>query len=456
MSPLEAVAYYVAQHPDVRNYCVAYSAGVDSHVLLELMTELRDSDSAINLRAIHIDHSLQEFSPHWSQHAEDICSGLRVPLTVKRVDVLDKGDGLEASARIARYAEFSAFINPNEHLLLAQHAEDQAETFLLQALRGSGPDGLSAIPRKRRFAQGYMGRPLLGCTKDSLLVEARLRQLDWIEDPSNLDTHHDRNYLRHKVMPLLKTRWPSVAKTLGRSALRSSAASQILTTLAKEDLQKTTIEGSAFLSLSKLKQLPRERVYAVLRLWVRQRGFRMPRLQDLAQVMSDLVHARHDSNGIVNVRDYEFRRFKDSLCLLMPHVEAKPFRYIWSAPFHDLLISETGITLSRSLCERQGIVLPASGSITVKSRAGGELIKLGEPAYHKAVKKVLQESSVPPWQRDSIPLLYIDARLAAIWNVEVSVDFQAKPTGPGATADNHEEESGLATGQRADQNSEPA
>lgn len=452
MSPLEAVAHYVAQHPNVRNYCIAYSGGVDSHVLLDLMSELRLNDGAIILRAIHIDHGLQVQSPQWSEHASAVCSSLEIPLAVRRVQINNEGDGLEASARIARYAEFSAFVIPGEHLLLAQHAEDQAETFLLQALRGSGPDGLSAIPRKRRFAQGYMGRPLLGCTKNSLLVEAELRELDWIEDPSNTDSRHDRNFLRLNVMPLLKSRWPSAAKTLGRSALRCAAASQVLVTVASQDLQQTQIEGTTFLSLSGLKQLPRERAYAVLRLWVRQRGLRMPRLQDLAQVMSDLVDARHDSNGIVNVRDYEFRRYKDSLCLLMPHVETEPFRHVWDSPFDDLTINETGLTLSRALCERQGILMPESGSITVKSRAGGELIKLGEPAYHKAVKKVLQESSVPPWQRDTIPLLYIDGRLAAIWNIAVAVDFQQDSS----SASDKAAESKSAIGILADRSSEPA
>lgn len=455
MSPMEAVARYVAQHPDVRRYCIAYSSGVDSHVLLELMNELRNSDSAIHLRAIHIDHGLQLQSTQWAEHAIKICAALQVPLTVRRVQVSNEGDGLEASARIARYAEFSGFVATDEHLLLAQHAEDQAETFLLQALRGSGPDGLSAIPRKRRFATGYMARPLLGCTKDSLLFEAKTRQLDWIEDPSNLDSRHDRNFLRLNIMPLLKSRWPSAAKTIGRSALRSAAASQILITVAKEDLQKTQVEGTAYLGLSKLKMLPRERAYAVLRLWVRQRGLRMPRLQDLAQVMSDLVDARHDSNGIVNVRDYEFRRYKDNLCLLMPQVDSESFRHIWDAPFNDLLIVETGVTLSRSQCERQGIQLPDSGSITVKSRAGGELIKLGEPAYHKAVKKVLQESSVPPWQRDSIPLLYIDGRLAAIWTIVVAIDYQRVRSVASSDSDN------VAVSKSADdilvdKNSEPA
>jgi len=455
MNPLEAVAHYVAQHPGIRNYCIAYSGGVDSHVLLALMSELRHNDSAIHLRAIHIDHTMQAHSSQWAEHARQVCASLNVPLVIRSVQVSNEGDGLEASARLARYAEFSTLLGTDEHLLLAQHAEDQAETFLLQALRGSGPDGLSAIPRKRRFAAGFMARPMLGCTKESLLDEARHRQLDWIEDPSNQEARHDRNFLRLKVMPLLQSRWPAATRTLGRAAHRCAAASHILSTVAKQDFQQVHVDGTAYLSLSELKQMPRERAYAVLRLWVHQRGLRMPRLQDLAQVMSDLVDARHDSNGVVNVRDYEFRRYKDSLCLLMPHVETEPYRHIWNAPFEELHIVETGLTLSRSSCEKQGIRLPDSGSIIVKSRAGGELIKLGEPAYHKMVKKILQESSVPPWQRDSIPLLYIDDRLAAIWNIAVAIDFRRSDTTALSAMENGAESQNTIE-IRADSNSEPA
>jgi tRNA(Ile)-lysidine synthase len=426
MTPFEAVAHYVSQQPETGRYCVAYSGGLDSHVLLLLMTQLREQDSQINLRAVHIDHGLQSESAGWADHARHICHALNVPLEVRHARFGEDNDarveGPEASARMARYAEFSAVLRKGEHLLLAQHAEDQAETFLLQALRGSGPDGLSAIPRKRHFGPGYMGRPLLTCSQASLRAVAHQHALDWIEDPSNEDYRYDRNYLRHAIMPLLKRRWPAAAETLGRSALRSAAASQSLLTLAQQDLAKIRIPGTTELSLSAIGALPRERAFTALRLYVRQRGLRMPRLQDLMQVMTDLVDARQDSAGIVNVRDYVFRRHRDSLYLLLPQAPVKPFRYLWESPFDPLTIQETGLTLTRELCRQQGIAMPLKGTISVKSRAGGELIKLGEPAYHKAVKKVLQESSIAPWIRESIPLLYIEGRLAAIWNLAVAVD----------------------------------
>jgi tRNA(Ile)-lysidine synthase len=408
----------------VSQYCVAYSGGMDSHVLLFLLSQLKQNDSALQLRAVHVNHGLQADSERWAEHARIVCEVLEIPLEIRLAVVDDQSEGPEAAARKARYAEFSEILRPGEHLLLAQHAEDQAETFLLQALRGSGLDGLSGIPRKRRFSVGYIGRPLLACSLESLSIVASTHDLIWIEDPSNLDDKFDRNYLRLNVMPLLKERWPAYAQTLGRSALRSAAASQTLLGLAQQDLAALTIEGTSELSIAGLNALPKERAFTALRLFVRQKNLRMPRLQDLMQVMGNLVDARPDSNGIVNVRDYVFRRHKDSLYVLPQQEDARPFHYTWDAPYEPLTICETGLTLTLALCHQQGLQLPPDGSVTVKSRVGGELLRMGEPAFHKSVKKILQESSLPPWVRDTIPLIYSDGRLAAVLGVAISVDFQ--------------------------------
>ncbi|MDC0434662.1 tRNA lysidine(34) synthetase TilS, partial [bacterium] len=334
--------------------------------------------------------------------------------------------GPEASARRARYQQFSQILHKGEHLLLAQHAEDQAETFLLQALRGSGPDGLAGMPGKRVFAEGMMTRPLLGCSQQSLLDTARVLALDWVEDPSNQQLQFDRNFLRLRVMPIIKARWPAATHTLGRSAMRSAAASQALMSMAQQDLDSIKVAGKPELRVSALKRLPDERSFTAIRLWVRQRGLQMPRLQDLIQVHSDIIDAGHDTHGVVNVRDYEFRRHRDSLYLLMPTSDVAPFRYTWDAPFDDLFIAETGATITASECFRQGIRLPDSGSVVVKSRAGGELIRLGNPPFHKAVKKILQESSAPPWQRAAIPLIYINEELAVVWQLAVAANYQRK------------------------------
>ena len=421
-----ALARYVAQHPEVTRYCVAYSGGMDSHVLLHAAVELLGTDDRIRLRAVHVDHGLHEDSDEWARHAATVAQSIGVALAVRRVRVTRNGEGPEAAARAARYAAFAAELECDEHLLVAQHAGDQAETFLLQALRGSGPDGLASIPRKRVFGAGVMARPLLGCPRSALASAAAAAGLSWIEDPSNRDLSLDRNYLRHEIMPRLEARWPAATRTLGRTALRSAAASQTLLGLAREDLGQVRVRGATELSVSELRALPRERAYNVLRLWVRQAGLRMPRLQDLSQVLDTLVRTREDAGGIVGVRDYEFRRYRDRLYLLPPQPEATTYAHEWPAPYDDLPVPETGLVLTKEACIRQGIALPTIGRVTVRSRSGGELIKLGEPAFHKAVKKLLQESGVPPWRREAIPLLYIDDRLAAVWNLAVAVDFRAR------------------------------
>jgi tRNA(Ile)-lysidine synthase len=420
----QALSEYIANQTNAQQFCIGYSGGMDSHVLLHAMAALLKEYPQFELRAVYVDHGLQTDSQYWAAHCENTCEQLGVPLQVLTVDVSDTGDGPEASARMARYGAFAENLSEGEQLFLAQHADDQAETFLLQALRGSGPDGLASIPRKRVFAKGYLCRPLLPCLQTELEHYASCHALAWIDDPSNNDTAFDRNYLRQTVMPLLKERWPAAAQTLSRSAMRSAAAGQTLLGIAQEDLELVRLRGSSELSVSELRALPRERCYNVLRIWVRQAQLRMPRLQDLSQVLSNLINARDDSVGIVNVRDYEFRRHADRLYLLPPQMANEPFCHTWQAPFTDLHIPEINLTLTAQACRDQGIDLPVVGDITVRNRTGGELIKLGEPAFHKAVKKLLQESSVPPWQRDAIPLLYVDERLAAVWNIAVAVDFR--------------------------------
>lgn len=427
--PAAALADYAAQNPSVSHYCIAYSGGRDSHVLLHAAASLFGDIDTIELRAIHVDHALSDASASWAAHCVKTATRLGVELEVQRVRIENSGDGLEAAARTARYTAFAEFLKPGEHLLLAQHAADQAETFLLQALRGSGPDGLASMPRKRTFASGIMARPLITCMPEALDVYAADCALDWIEDPSNQDLSFDRNFLRHEIMPLIRNRWPAAYRTLGRSAMRSAAASQTLLGVADEDLETVRMRGTNEFSVSELRSLPRERAYNALRLWVRQSNLRLPRLQDLARVMDELVLARQDSLGLVNVRDYEFRRHGDRLYLLPPYVAIEAFDIPWEAPFDDLVVSDTGIVLRKQDCESQGIRLPTDELVSVRSRRGGELIKLGEPAFHKAVKKLLQEASVPPWQRDRVPLLYVGERLIAVWNVAVATDYRTPEVG---------------------------
>ena len=435
--PEAALSEFLSGVAKTRRILIGYSGGLDSHVLLRAAVHCVNTDRPdLELQALHVNHGMQAEARQWERHCQRTCDELGVALKILRTTVsVNPAEGPEASARIARYELFASVMRDGDFLLLAQHADDQAETFLLQALRGSGPDGLASIPRKRAFANGSLCRPLLGVNRLELEDYARSQGLHWVEDPSNQDSALQRNFLRNEIIPLLRAHWPSLNQTLSRSASRCGAASQLLMNLAAEDLglvlyreQSLSVAarpapGQA-LDISLLLSLGHERLFNVLRLWVRKAGYALPRLQDLQQVYKDLLTASPESAGIVNMRSYEFRRYRNLLHLLPPQTVSVPFRHEWTAPFADLHIPETGQTLSLADCTRQGLSLQSVSSVQVQSRNGGELIRIGEPTFHKSVKKLLQESQVPPWQRDSLPLLYIDGRLAAVWNVIVARDFQ--------------------------------
>jgi len=424
-SPVDVLKVFLDTVPRTRRLLIGYSGGLDSHTLLHAVAACWRLRPDLDVVALHVDHGMQSASGDWSNHCRNICRQLDIPIEVLQTSVkIDAREGPEASARIARYELFASVMRDDDYLLLAQHADDQAETFLLQALRGSGPDGLASIPRQRVFAEGWLCRPLLGCSRARLERYAADAGLHWIEDPSNVDISLDRNFLRHQVLPLLRERWPATNQTLSRSASRCGAASQLLKSFAQEDLALVRAHKGTPLDIPLLQSLGQERMFNVLRLCVRDAGYRPPRLQDLRQVESDLLQAHPDSAGVVNLREYEFRRFRQGLYLLPPQPSVEDFAHEWLPPFADLHIPEINLTLTAAACAAQGLQLPPDETVRVQSRRGGELIRIGQPAFHKSVKKLLQESSIPPWQREYLPLLYVGSRLAAIWQVIVANDFR--------------------------------
>ncbi|WP_268647783.1 tRNA lysidine(34) synthetase TilS, partial [Escherichia coli] len=160
-----------------------------------------------------------------------------VPLTVTHVQVDARQGGIEAAARAARYAAFSAALAEGEALLTAQHLDDQSETFLLALKRGSGPAGLSAMAARATLGEHLLLRPLLGCSRQTLESYAQRHALSWIDDDSNQDTRFDRNFLRLQVLPQLNQRWPHFASAVARSASLCAEQEQLLDELLAEPLQ---------------------------------------------------------------------------------------------------------------------------------------------------------------------------------------------------------------------------
>ena len=231
-------------HPH-RQLLVAFSGGLDSTVLLHQLVLLREQDPSLTLRAVHVHHGLSAHADDWVAHCRQICQQWQVPLVVHHVTLARGGLGVEAHARAARYQAFQDTLNAGEVLVTAQHQDDQCETLLLALKRGSGPTGLSAMAPSSAFAGSRLLRPLLNETRESLRQWALAHQLSWIEDESNQDDTYDRNFLRLRVIPVLRERWPHFSEAVARSASLCAEQEQLLDEMLAAELASLVAEDGS-------------------------------------------------------------------------------------------------------------------------------------------------------------------------------------------------------------------
>ena len=384
---------------------VALSGGLDSTVLLHGLAA-RPAIRQRGLRALHVHHGLQAEADAWASHCQALCSSLAVPLEIRRVEVgRGGGEGLEAAARAARHAAFAAVLGEGEVIALAHQRDDQAETFLLRALRSSGPDGRAAMRPWRRFGAGWMWRPLLGQPRARLEAWARTRGLAWIEDPANEDPAHDRSFLRSRLMPLLRERWPAADQAFARSATLCAEAADLLAErdhAALEALQGP--DGLAHghhpgLPVAALRRLPRPERARLLRAGTTRRGL-APRPAPAVDAITALLAARPDGDAGYRWADAGIRIWRGRLHAL-PLQALAPLPTDWSHAWDG----------------SGPLRLPAGGSLSlegaaafeqplhVHARRGGERLRLPGRDHSHALKHLLQEAGVAPWRRARMPLL---------------------------------------------------
>jgi tRNA(Ile)-lysidine synthase len=395
---------------------VAFSGGLDSTVLLHAL-----SKRAASVRAIHVHHGLQGDADAWAAHCMGFCASHGIPVEVIKVEVdRQSGDGLESAARRARYDALATAIADGEVLVTAHHRDDQAETFLLRALRGSGPDGLAAMRSWRDFAIGRHWRPLLDIPRSALIAYARQHGLDWLEDPSNADTHHDRNFLRARIMPLLRERWPHADSAFLRSAQLSADAVALLESEDAHALAMSRTGDPQMLSVQALQSLPTARRARVLRRWIEELALPPLPREGIAHIESDLLHARIDASATFAWRDAVIHRWRD---LLHAQRQRTPLDVDWQELWdgRQPLQLPNGDQLALVGAE----ALPAP--VVVSARRGGERITLPGRTHSHVLKHVLQSLGIPPWERPQMPLLAerADGPLLAVGDLAYSASFDA-------------------------------
>jgi tRNA(Ile)-lysidine synthase len=363
---------------------------------------------------------LHSSADQWASHCAEFCDALGLPLIVVEVLVeRDAGHGLEAAARKARYAAFENLLLPDEILITAHHRDDQAETFLLRALRGSGPDGLAAMRPWRTLAAGKHWRPLLDTPRSELLAYAEQHGLAWLDDPNNQDLQHDRNFLRQRVLPLLRERWPQADAAFARSAGLSADAVELL---QREDALALALARTAdpcALSVPALLELPATRRARALRRWIDELGLPPLPGEGVAQIETDLLTARADARARFEWRDGVVERWRD---LLHAQRRREPLPADWNAEWcgREPLPLPGG-----ALLRLQGVAAFAS-PLRVFARQGGERMVLPGRAHSHTLKNLLQELGVPPWEREALPLLSNDAgELVAVADLAYSAGFDA-------------------------------
>lgn len=415
-----------------RTLCVGLSGGVDSVVLLKLLSGQR-SRFGFTLTAVHVNHGLSRNAPQWEAFCTALCKRWKIPLAVERVTVPKGRHGIEAEARASRYRALSNCAA--DFMLLAHHLDDQAETLMLQLLRGAGVRGLAAmreVGRSARLAIPLV-RPLLAISREEILHYARRHRLNWVEDESNQETELRRNFLRHRVFPEIEKKYPAYREALARSAAHCGDAEEILEEVGLAD---AGLQGDgSHLDCGNLRKLPPARAANALRVFCSLHGLLAPDTARLGEMLRQLLGSKPDAGVKILHDGVELRRYRDAVWILRPQSTAPRKAVVW----HGESVLELGdsagsFTFGKRKGEaRNGARISAEklaqDEVSVHWRRGGEKIRPDVARPRRSLKHLLQEAAVPPWER-TLPLLFCGNRL--VWAPGIGVDcaFQAATREP--------------------------
>lgn len=409
---------------------MALSGGVDSVVLLHVLVSL-SKEMQFTLSAVHVNHDISRNALLWSRFCCDLCYTHNIPIYVAYVQVKKKtGISLEASAREERYRIFDGI--HADYVVLAQHLDDQAETLLLQLFRGAGIRGLSAMPVVRKQASKNSPpilRPLLEVSRSSIEVFALQNKLNWITDESNEDITFNRNFLRHKILPILRDRYPKYPQTLLRTSRHLSEASQLLDELAEIDGENCIASGK--LHIENLRKLSFHRAKNLFRYCLLLEGADLPSTIKLDEILNQLLSISPDHQFHVSFGTTEIRSYKGAIHILPKRKDMKSVaeyqQVVWygetildlqhlNGTIHFLQQKDQGINQQKLL----------NNLISIRLRQGGERFMPACNRPRRSLKNLLQEASIPPWERNVMPLLFCDEKLVWVPGIGVDCEFQVK------------------------------
>ena len=439
---LVRVTAVLKQHIRRGDHLVAgYSGGIDSTVLLDLLHRA-SKRAGFNLMALHVNHQINPRAARWAAFCRAVCRVYGIPCKVMRVTV-PQGNSLEAQARNARYRAFAAL--PVDFVVLAHNQDDQAETLLLQLLRGAGVKGLSAMPEVRAAVgpihrsslipypsslqtslvhNPSILRPLLNVPRSEIEEYARLRKLQWVEDDSNADVGFDRNFIRHQVMPVIAQRYPAYRETFARCSRNLAEAAQLLDELAATDAspaeERLTIAGLSSMSVPRAKN--------AVRYFLAQRGVIMPNAVRLHEYVRQIRDAVRRERTALDLGSHELLQFAGALYLVAKKaLPCAGYTRLWNGE-STLELPELGGTLTMKKSRGAGISLARlqAAPVHIRARQGGERFRPAAGRPHRDLKKLFQEAHLPPWMRSSLPLIYSGTTLVHVPGIGTDPEYLAR------------------------------
>ena len=414
-------------HKNIKSMTVALSGGIDSVVLLHLLHQLKKKHR-FKLNAMHVHHGLSKNADKWVKFCEKLCMKLSVPLDVQYIQLpYKKSLGIEGEARRLRYEKLLK--TKTDLIVLAHHEDDQAETFLLQLIRGAGVKGLSSMAHFDETKK--LWRSLLNTSKIDIENYAKQHKLKWIEDESNQNTDFDRNFIRSKVLPLLKNRFNHIIKVISRSSSHLAEAQHLLDDLAKIDL-KSYLKSNKYihkLQVKTLNKLSFTRAKNILRYWLELNDQLMPSKDLLDELLRQVLSAKTDAELKIQLsKEFEIRRYQDEIYLVRKNQNRlKNYEIFWNGESEIILPSGSKLTFKKVKGRGISFKKIRDKKLIISNRRGGEIFKPDLKRPTKKVKQLLQESDLPPWERENLPLIFVDGELAAMPNFGVDIKFQAQP-----------------------------
>lgn len=408
--------------PHKTRLLLAYSGGMDSEVLLHLLQGALKAFPQFALKAIHVHHNLHPDATKWAQQCRHRCEAAHTDFELKYCHVARQGEGLEAAARTARYAALYSEMDQHTVLVTAHHQSDQVETVLLNLCRGAGVLGLAAMPSVKALQVGSHHRPLLAFTRDQLLAYANVHDLTWLDDPSNQDTQYDRNFIRHEILPRLKTRWPQVEDTIASASQHCAQADAALAAHAPQIPSAPVCfqNEQARLDLHTYHTLSAYWQRYTLRAWIQTQLKTLPSSDQIERIIQEVIGARPDASPQLKLGDVWLGRHQHQLVLFQPFTMPDPATVI------DLHAEDLDLNTVYGI---QIIALPTEAfdqRLTIRFRGIGKRFHPAGRAHSQTLKKLMQGWGIPPWLRAQIPLLYHGEQLIAVANYGVSSTLKAR------------------------------